>query len=70
MVFAKNVSSHPFYLIYLSLAYLINARDIVWLVKKRKCCGGLFADDIVLLVSSKSSLKNLLNKSLWLGYQK
>ena len=31
------------------------------ITEKKKCCGGLFADDIVLLAPTKSSLKNLLN---------
>jgi len=31
------------------------------ITEKKMCCGGLFADDIVLLAPTKSSLKNLLN---------
>jgi len=34
------------YLIYLSMIYLINARDMVWLVKGKKFCGCLFTNDI------------------------
>ena len=31
-------------------------------VEGKKCCGGLFADDIVLIAPGKSSLRNILNK--------
>eukprot|EP00833_Pecoramyces_ruminatium_P010910 jgi/Orpsp1_1/1184942/evm.model.c7180000091668.1 len=31
-------------------------------IESKKCCGGLFADDIVLVAPSKSALRNILNK--------
>ena len=40
---------------------LLNCDNYGIEIKKSKCCGGLFADDIVLISPTKSSLKKLLN---------
>jgi len=33
------------------------------ITERKKCCGSLFANDIILLVPIESFLKNLLNKT-------
>ena len=40
------------------MIFLINVKKSYGVItEKKKCCGGLFADDIVLLAPTKSSLK-------------
>jgi len=33
------------------------------IVERKKCCGGLFANDIILIAPGKKSLRKSLNKS-------
>jgi len=41
---------------------LDNCRRYGVIVERKKCCGGLFADDIVLIAPGKKSLRKSLNK--------
>jgi len=36
---------------------------MVLILEEKKCCGGLFADDVVLIAPSAKNLEKLLKKS-------
>jgi len=40
----------------------MTVKSMVLILEEKKCCGGLFADDVVLIASSAKNLEKLLKK--------
>jgi len=62
-VFVKVVSSHQFYLILLINEHFYKCDKYGITIDDKSCCGGLFANKIVLCAPTKSQLKKLLRFS-------